>query len=145
MRKKATIFARKETVKRDWYIVDAKGKVLGRVATKIATFLRGKNKVTFTPNVDCGDFVVVINADKIAFTGKKDEQKIYFSHSDYPGGAKLVTLADMLAKKPTKVITHAVAGMLPKNRLGRKLIKKLKVYVGAEHPHQAQNPQKLEV
>jgi len=145
MKKNKTTYEKKETVERDWYIVDAAGQVLGRVATKVATYLRGKHKPTFTPHVDCGDFVVIINADKVRVTGKKDKQKTYFTHSGYPGGAKTFTWEKMMAKDPRKVVQLSVVGMLPKNRLGRQMIKKLKVYVGAEHPHQIKKIKKLEV
>jgi len=145
MKKNKTVYARKETVKKDWYVVDAEGKTLGRMVTKIATYLRGKHKTIYTPHVDAGDYIIVINADKVRVTGKKSEQKIYFTHSGYPGGKKMLTFDDMMARDPRKVIRLAVSGMLPKSRLGRKMITKLKVYVGGEHPHQAQKIQKLEV
>ncbi|MGQ9471171.1 MAG: 50S ribosomal protein L13 [Candidatus Aminicenantales bacterium] len=124
-----------------WWLVDAEGQVLGRLATQVAILLRGKNKPDFTPFLDTGDFVVVINAEKIKVTGRKLGDKLYYSHSGYPGGLKAKTLRELLAKKPEEVIRHAVWGMIPKNRLGRKLIKKLKVYRGASHPHEAQKPQ----
>ncbi len=130
---------------RNWWVVDAEGQPLGRVASKIATVLRGKHKASFTPHVDTGDFVVVINAAKVKATGRKLTQKQYFSHSGYIGSIKAVTLGDALAKDPAMPIKHAVKGMLPKNILGRQLIKKLKVYPGAEHPHQAQQPKVLSV
>ena len=133
--------AKPADVQRKWYIVDAEGKTLGRLATEIATVLRGKHKVTFTPHVDGGDFVVVVNAEKVAVTGKKEKQKIYKSHSGYPGGLKETTLAELRAKKPEEIIRHAVKGMMPKGKLGRQMFKKLKVYVGPEHPHAAQNPE----
>lgn len=145
MKKNKTIFAKKEEMKRDWYVVDAADKVLGRISTKIATYLRGKHKPIFSPQVDCGDYVVIINADKVRVTGKKERQKLYFTHSGYPGGQKLLSFEKMMEKSPEKVILHAVAGMLPKNRLGRQILKKLKVYVGEKHPHQAQKLNKLEV
>lgn len=145
MKKNKTVYAKKETIKRDWFIADAKGKVLGRLAAKLATYLRGKHKPIYTPHVDCGDFLVLINAEKIRVTGKKTKQKTYFTHSGYPGGMKLLNFEKMMEKDPVKVIKLAVSGMLPKNRLGRQMIKKLKVYVGSDHPHKAQNPQKLEV
>jgi len=138
-----TIFAKKGDIQRKWYIVDAEGKVLGRLATKIASYLRGKNKPQFTPNVDTGDFVVVVNAEKVRLTGKKLQQKVYYSHSNYPGGLKAETAKSRLQRKPEQVIIDAVWGMLPKGRLGRDLIKKLKVYRGAEHPHEAQKPEVL--
>ena len=127
-----------------WYVVDANGKVLGRLATQIATILRGKHRPTFTPHADMGCRVAVVNADKIIVTGKKAEQKTYFRYSGYPSGDKYTTFKEQMQKKPEEVIRHAVKGMLPKNRLGRKLIKKLKVYTGPNHPHQAQNPEILE-
>ncbi len=124
-----------------WWLVDAEGQVLGRLATEVATLLRGKNKPEFTPFLDTGDFVVVINAEKIKVTGRKLDDKLYYSHSGFPGGLKARTLRELLARKPEEVIRHAVWGMIPKNRLGRKLIKKLKVYRGSTHPHEAQQPQ----
>jgi large subunit ribosomal protein L13 len=128
-----------------WYVVDANGKVLGRLATQIAMALRGKHRPTFTPHADMGYRVAVINAEKVIVTGKKAEQKIYFRYSGYPGGAKFRTFKEQMQKKPEEIIRHAVKGMLPKNRLGRKLIKRLKVYVGPTHPHQAQQPVVLEL
>lgn len=145
MKKNKTIFAKKEEMKRDWYVVDAADKVLGRISTKIAIYLRGKHKPIFSPHVDCGDYVVVINANRIRVTGRKGEQKLYFTHSGYPGGQKLLSFEKMMEKSPEKVILHAVAGMLPKNRLGRQILKKLRVYTGDKHPHQAQKLNKLEV
>ena len=130
---------------RDWYVVDAAGKTLGRLATQIADVLRGKRKPTYTPHVDVGDFVVVVNAEKIAVTGNKREQKRYFRHSGYPGGIRSRTLGEMLERRPEEVIRIAVKGMLPKNRLARKQITKLKVYAGPEHPHAAQKPEPLEI
>ena len=127
-------------VERKWWVVDADGKVLGRLATRVAVLLRGKHKPQFADFVDTGDFVVVINAEKISVTGRKREEKVYYSHSQYPGGLKTQVLAEMLAKKPEDVIKRAVWGMIPKNKLGRAVYKKLKVYRGPEHPHQAQNP-----
>ncbi|MBI5399836.1 50S ribosomal protein L13 [Candidatus Saganbacteria bacterium] len=145
MKKNRTIFAKRETLNRDWYIVNAAEKVLGRLATKVATYLRGKHKPCFTPNVDCGDFIIITNADKVRFTGKKEKQKIYFTHSGYPHGQKLLNLEVMMAEDPAQVIRLAVAGMLPKNRLGRQMIKKLKIYCGAKHPHTEQKIKELEV
>src|SRR5690606_5153750 len=136
-----TFLAKKETVQRNWYVVDAKDQVLGRLAVKIANILRGRNKATYTPHVDTGDFVVVINADKIALTGKKEEQKQYMFYSGFVGGERRLSVSQMQARQPDFVVTHAVKGMLPKNRLARKMLTKLKVYAGEEHPHQAQNPQ----
>lgn len=138
-----TQFAKKGEVERKWLLVDAEGQVLGRLASQIAARLRGKHKPVFTPHVDTGDFVVVVNADKVRFTGRKLDQKVYYRHSNYPGGLKSETLKERLEKKPEEVVRDAVWGMLPKNRLGRTLIKKLKVYSGAEHPHEAQKPEPL--
>jgi large subunit ribosomal protein L13 len=130
---------------RDWYVVDAQGKTLGRLATQIADVLRGKRKPTYTPHVDVGDFVIVINAEKIAVTGNKLEAKRYWRHSGYPGGIKSRTLGDLLAQRPEEVIRRAVKGMLPRNRLARQQLRKLKIYAGPEHPHQAQKPEQLEI
>ena len=130
---------------RRWYIVDAQGLVLGRMATTIANVLRGKHKPTFTPNQDSGDFVVVVNAKDVKFTGTKLESKVYFRHTEYPGGIRGRTAAEMLQRKPEALVQLAVRGMLPKNRLSRKLITKLKVYAGPDHPHDAQKPQALEI
>ncbi len=130
-------------VERKWYVVDAEGQTLGRLASAVASVLRGKNKPTFTPHIDTGDYVIVVNADKVKVTGKKLEQKIYYNHSDYPGGMKEITLKEMLAKKPEEVMTLAVKGMLPKGPLGRSMITKLHVYAGPEHPHKAQAPETL--
>ena len=140
-----TYSAKPGEVSRDWYVVDAEGKTLGRLATQIADTLRGKNKAVYTPHVDTGDFVVVVNAEKIAVTGDKLHEKMYYRHSGYPGGLKKRTLNDMLERRPEEVIRLAVRGMLPKNRLARKQLTKLKVYAGPEHPHEAQKPQKLEI
>ena len=142
---KITRFIKTEDADRKWYVVDAKDQVLGRLAAKVATVIRGKNKPQFTPNMDTGDFVIILNADKIKMTGKRELQKTYFRHSGYPGGAKELSFAQMIEKHPERVIEFAVKGMLPKNRLGRKLIKKLKVYTGEEHPHSAQKPESLSV
>ena len=130
---------------RVWYVVDAENKTLGRLATQIADVLRGKRKPTYTPHIDVGDFVVVVNAEKIAVTGGKREKKLYWRHSGFPGGIRSRTLGDMLEKRPEEVIRKAVKGMLPRNRLGRQQLRKLKVYAGPEHPHQAQKPEKLEI
>ena len=130
-------------IERDWFVVDADGKNLGRLASKIAVILRGKHKPVYTPSMDVGDYVIVINADKITVTGRKLEKKTYYRHSLYPGGLKEISLRDTLAKHPTRVIRHAVRGMLPKNRLGRSMIRKLKVYAGDSHPHGAQRPKSL--
>jgi len=140
-----TQVAKKNEVSRDWYVVDADSKVLGRVATQIANILRGKNKPTFTPSVDTGDFVIVVNADKIALTGKKLTDKIYYRHSEYPGGLKSISAGKLIEKNAEQVIRKAVKGMLPKNKLSRHMINKLKVYVGATHPHKAQQPKPLDI
>lgn len=142
---KITRFVKTEDADRKWYVVDATDQVLGRLATKVATVIRGKNKPSFTPNMDTGDFVIIVNADKIKMTGNRELQKTYFRHSGYPGGGKELTYQQMKEKHPERIIEFAVKGMLPKNRLGRTLIKKLKVYTGAEHPHKAQQPQNLSV
>ncbi len=136
-----TFTLKKEEIEKKWWLVNADGKTLGRLATEVATLLRGKRKPEFTPFVDCGDFVVVVNAEKINVTGKKIEQKKYYSHSGYPGGLKVNTLKELLDKKPEEVIRKAVWGMIPKGKLGRAVYKKLKVYKGPEHPHDAQKPQ----
>ncbi len=138
-----TCFAKKGEVERKWYLVDASDKVLGRLATRIATYLRGKHKARFTPNVDTGDFIVVVNAEKVTLTGKKLDDKIYYHHTGYPGGIKAETARKRLQRKPEAVIMDAVWGMLPKNRLGRAMLKKLKVYRGAEHPHESQQPETI--
>jgi large subunit ribosomal protein L13 len=142
---KRTYVTNPEDVQRDWYVVDARGQTLGRLATQIARIVRGKHKPIYSPSVDVGDYVIVTNADKIHVTGQKLDQKIYYRHSGYPGGLTEVPLRRMLETHPTRVIEHAVRGMLPKNRLGRKMIKKLKVYAGSEHPHEAQQPEPLEL
>lgn len=138
-----SFMASPETIERKWYVVDADGCTLGRLASEVAKVLRGKNKAIFTPHIDTGDYVIVVNADKIKVTGKKLEQKMYYHHSDYVGGMKEATLKEMLAKKPEKVIELAVKGMLPKGPLGREMYKKLFVYAGPEHKHEAQKPEKL--
>jgi large subunit ribosomal protein L13 len=143
--KKTTVSAREEDVQKDWYVVDAQGQTLGRLATQVATVLRGKHKPLYTPHIDCGDYVIVVNAEKVHVTGQKMTQKKYYRHSGYPGGLKEVTLRDQLQKFPNRVIEAAVRGMLPKNRLGRRMFKKLKVYPGSAHPHEAQQPKVLEV
>ena len=132
-------------IERRWYVVDAEGQNLGRLATRIADTLRGKNKPQFTPHVDTGDFVVVVNAEKITVTGKKLDEKIYYRHSGYPGGLKQRTLREQLDRRPTEVLRTAVKGMLPKNKLAARQLTKLKIYAGPEHPHTAQAPQPLEV
>jgi len=140
-----TYNAKPGEIERDWLIVDAEGKTLGRLATQIADRLRGKGKTSFTPHVDTGDFVVVINAEKIAVTGKKLEQKMYYKHSGYPGGLRERTLQEQLNRQPTEVLRKAVKGMLPRNKLGAAQLTKLKIYAGPEHPHVAQEPTTLEV
>lgn len=142
---RTTFMAKPNEVERKWYIIDAEGKTLGRMATEVASILRGKHKPQFTPHVDTGDFVVVINAEKIVLTGKKLSQKKYYRHSGYPGGLKITVAADMLKKRPDRMIEHAVKGMLPKGSLGRMQGKKLKVYAGSEHPHIAQKPETWEI
>jgi large subunit ribosomal protein L13 len=137
--------ARPLEVERKWYVVDAEGQTLGRLATEIATILRGKKKAQYTPHVDTGDFVVVVNAEKVVVTGKKAEQKVYRRHSGYPGGMKETSYARMMERKPAEVLRKAVKGMMPRTRLARQQLKKLKIYAGPEHPHAAQDPQNLEV
>ena len=137
--------ANPSTIERKWFIVDATGHTLGRLASEVANVLRGKNKPVFTPHVDTGDYVIIINAEKIKVTGKKLDQKIYYNHSDYVGGMKETTLKDMLAKKPTYVVEHAVKGMLPEGPLGRQMMSKLHVYAGENHGHEAQKPEVLEI
>ena len=138
---KTTFMANPATVERKWYVIDAEDKTLGKIASEVASILRGKKKPIYTPHVDTGDYVIVINAEKVRVTGKKEEQKIYKSHSGYPGGLKETTLRELRAKKPEEIIRHAVKGMMPKGKLGRQMFKKLKVYAGPEHPHTAQNPE----
>jgi large subunit ribosomal protein L13 len=140
---KLTKFIRTEDADRKWYLVDAKDQILGRLASQVARIIRGKNKAIFTPNMDTGDFVVIVNADKIKVTGKRETLKQYIRHSGYPGGQKITNIQDMMDKKPEFVVENAVKGMLPKNRLGKKLIKKLKVYAGEDHPHSAQKPEPI--
>ena len=136
-----TYMANPDKIERKWYVVDAEGQTLGRLASEVARVLRGKNKPVYTPHIDTGDYVIVINAEKIAVTGKKMAQKMYYNHSDYVGGFRETTLAEMMAKKPEKVVELAVKGMLPKGPMGRDMIKKLHVYAGAEHAHAAQKPE----
>lgn len=140
-----TISANKETVNKQWYVVDAEDEILGRLASKVAYVLRGKHKPEYTPHVDCGDNVIIINAEKAVLTGKKLTDKEYIRHSGYPGGQKVETPVEMLEKHPERIIEHAIKGMLPKNRLGSELFRNLKVYVGSEHKHEAQNPTKLDL
>ncbi|WP_295794740.1 50S ribosomal protein L13 [Mucilaginibacter sp.] len=135
-----TVSANKKTVNKQWVVVDAQGEILGRLSTKIAMIIRGKTKPDFTPNVDCGDNVIVINADKVKLTGNKFSDKHYVSYTGYPGGQRFISPKELMAKHPTRVIEKAVRGMLPKNRLGKALFGNLHVYAGAEHPHEAQNP-----
>ncbi len=142
---RTTYMAKPGAVERKWYIVDATGKRVGRLATEVASILRGKHKPEYTPHVDTGDFVIVINAEKVVFTGKKLQDKRYYRHSGYPGGLKTTTAEDMLAKHPERVMEMAIKGMLPHNRLGADQYRKLKVYAGAEHPHAAQQPEVLEI
>jgi large subunit ribosomal protein L13 len=131
-------------VERKWYVVDAEGKTLGRMASEVAAILRGKNKPTFTPHVDCGDYVIVINAEKVAVTGKKRQEKIYKRHTGYPGGLRELTFEQLMEKHPEEVVKHAVKGMMPTGKLGRQMYKKLKVYAGPEHKHEAQKPEVLD-
>ena len=140
-----SFMASPSTIERKWYVVDATGHTLGRLASEIASILRGKNKPTYTPHIDTGDYVIVVNADKIQVTGNKLDQKVYYNHSDYVGGMKETTLREKMAKKPEDVIYLAVKGMLPKGPLGREMITKLHVYAGADHKHQAQKPEVLEI
>ncbi|HVW94482.1 MAG TPA: 50S ribosomal protein L13 [Mucilaginibacter sp.] len=138
-----TVSANKKTVSKQWVVVDAEGEILGRLSSKIAMIIRGKNKPDFTPNVDCGDNVIVINADKVKLTGSKFSDKRYVSYTGYPGGQRFISPKELMAKHPTRVIEKAVRGMLPKNRLGKALFGNLHVYAGAEHPHAAQNPKTI--
>ena len=140
-----TIFAEGNKFKQDWYVIDASGKTLGRVAAKAAAVLRGKNKPTFTPNAECGDYVVIINADKITVSGNKGDDMLYRHYTGYVGGLRSYSFNKLIERQPTEPLRRTIAGMLPHNRLGRKLIDNLKIYAGAEHPHTAQNPQPLEV
>jgi len=136
-----TYMAKADEVERKWYIIDASGKTLGRMASEIARILRGKHKPIYTPHIDTGDYVIVVNAEKVKVTGKKRQNKIYYHHTGYPGGLKVISYDKLLEKKPERIIETAVKGMLPHNRLGRKMYKKLKVYAGPNHPHQAQKPE----
>ncbi|HLP45927.1 MAG TPA: 50S ribosomal protein L13 [Candidatus Deferrimicrobium sp.] len=140
-----TFVPQKDSLERKWWLINAEGVVLGRLASRVANILRGKNKANYTPFFDTGDFVVVVNADKVKLTGHKEEQKMYYRYSGYMGGMKEISYKHMLAKHPDRILTLAVRGMLPKNRLNRKILKKLKVYAGAEHKHQAQKPETLKV
>lgn len=140
-----TIMAKQHEIKRKWYVVDAEGKILGRIASEVAKILRGKNKPEFTPHADVGDHVIILNADKVVLTGKKLDQKMYRHHSMHPGGLKEVEYRDFMAKKPEKAVELAIKRMLPKNKLGRAMYKKLKVYKGNQHKHQAQKPEELKI
>lgn len=140
-----TFSAKPEAVQRDWYLVDATGKTLGRLAAEIASRLRGKHKPEYTPHVDTGDYIVVVNAEKVQVTGKKASDKIYYSHSEFPGGIKEISFEKLIDKAPTRALEIAIKGMLPHNPLGRAMFKKLKVYAGTEHPHSAQQPQTLNI
>jgi len=140
-----TCVTKNKDVQREWHVVDATGQTLGRLASQVAHILRGKHKPVYSPSVDTGDYVIVVNAERIHVTGRKLDQKIYYRHSGYPGGLKQITLRNLLQKYPARVIEHAVRGMLPKNRLGRRMFKKLKVYAGPAHPHAAQQPKSLEL
>lgn len=142
---KKTYTTKPGDIKRDWYVVDAQGKTLGRLATRIASVLKGKHKVVYSPSMDTGDYVIVVNAEKVVVTGRKMDEKIYYRHTGYPGGLKQINLRDQLARHPERVLTAAVRGMLPHNRLGRAMFKKLKVYAGADHPHAVHKPKKLEL
>lgn len=140
-----TFMAKENEVDRDWWVVDARGIPLGRLASRVAHVLRGKHKPIFTPHVDVGDHVIVVNADKVVLTGRKEEQKIHYRHSGYPGGLKATSYGELMEEKPVFVVEKAVRGMLPKNKLGRRMRRKLKVYAGPDHPHEAQQPQPLEI
>lgn len=140
-----TYVTKPDDIEHDWWVVDAEGKTLGRLASEVAKVLRGKHKPYYAPNLDCGDFVIVLNADKIHVTGNKMEEKIYYRHSGYPGSLRGMTLGELLERHPTRAVRKAIGGMLPHNRLGRRMIKKLKIYAEDTHPHEAQQPQPLEV
>ncbi len=139
-----SFIAKPQEIERKWYVIDAEGKTLGRLAAQVAAILRGKNKPIFTPHVDCGDYVIVVNAEKVAVTGKKRTDKVYKRHTGYPGGLRQLTFEQMMEKHPTEVVRHAVKGMMPTGKLGRQMYKKLKVYAGPEHNHGAQKPETLE-
>ena len=140
-----TFMQKKETVDRKWYVIDAEGQTLGRLATKVATVLKGKHKPTYTPHVDCGDYVIIVNASKVLLTGNKMEDKKYYNHSQYPGGLRIRTAKEMVERYPEEMVEKAVKGMLPKNRLGRSMYKKLFVYAGENHPHMAQKPEEMDI
>lgn len=139
-----TTFAKKEDIQRKWYLVDAKDKTLGRLAVEIAKILRGKNKPTFSPHIDCGDYVIVINAGEVKLTGNKEDQKKYYRHSRFPGGLKTIPVAKLRADKPTEILKRAVTGMIPRNKLRKNIISKMKLFAGSEHDHIAQNPEKID-
>jgi len=140
-----TFTQKQKEIARNWYVVDAEGETLGRLASRIAPILKGKHKPVYTPHMDCGDYVIIVNAEKVRVTGRKMDQKLYYRHSGYPGGLRSISLRDQLAKHPERVLQAAIRGMLPKNKLGRRMLKKLKVYAGDSHPHQAQQPRPLEL
>ena len=140
-----TFTQKQEEIARNWYVVDAEGETLGRLASRIAPILKGKHKPVYTPHMDCGDYVIIVNAEKVRVTGRKMDQKLYYRHSGYPGGLRSISLKDQLAKHPERVLQAAIRGMLPKNKLGRRMLKKLKVYAGNSQPHQAQQPRPLEL
>jgi large subunit ribosomal protein L13 len=140
-----TVSQRKEDVRRDWFVIDAEGQIVGRLASKIASVLRGKHKPTYTPHIDGGDFVVVVNADKVRFTGRKEQNKEYFRHTGYPGGIKVESAEKVRVRKPEFIIQNAIKGMLPHTRQGRAMLKRLKIYTGPDHPHEAQSPQTMEL
>ncbi len=140
-----TVSANKTTIKKEWYVVDATGQILGRLSSEVAKIIRGKNKTDFTPHVDCGDYVIIVNAEKIRLTGNKITDKQYRRHTGYPGGERMTTPEELLKKNPARIIEKAVKGMLPKNRLGAAILKNLYVYAGSEHPHQAQQPKELKI
>jgi large subunit ribosomal protein L13 len=140
-----TVSANRDTVEKKWYLVDAETEIVGRLATKVAGVLRGKHKPSYTPHVDCGDNVIIINADKVRFTGEKMREKQYFFHSGYPGGKRFVAAQDLMKRRPTYVVEKAIKGMLPKNRLGREMFRNLYVYTGSDHPHAAQQPEPLQI
>lgn len=145
MKRQASYYEKPGTTEKKWYVVDAEGQILGRLASEIAKILRGKNKPQYTPSVDVGDFVVVINAEKVALSGNKKDQKKYYRHTGYPGGLKETGVKEQLASHPERLLQFAITGMLPKNRLGRQMLKKVKIYAGSEHPHSSQNPEPLTV
>lgn len=145
MNSNQTVSAKPQDIERKWYVIDAEGQILGRLATQVANILRGKDKPYFTPNLDCGDFVIIVNADKVKLTGKKLDQKMYVTHSGYMGGRKETSYRKMMQEKPELVVEHAIKGMLPKNKLSNQVFSKLKVYAGPDHPHEAQQPEVLEI